>query len=414
MRFTSFQSAAAGKGRKGVVMYKIFCRVYQFVYKIVAYLLPWRKPELISINEVPNLIKKIDVSSVLLVTDKGIAKMGLHNELVKAIVSNSLKCMVYDQTVPNPTIENIEKALKLYNENNCGAIIGFGGGSAIDCAKGVGARVARPNKPIQKMRGQLKVIRRIPPFIAVPTTAGTGTETTLTSVVVDEKTHEKYAINDIALIPHYAVLDWTLTKGLPKHITAATGMDALTHAVEAYIGRSNTAQTKKDAIAATKLIFENLFNAYTDGSNQTARENMQKAAYLAGAAFTRAYVGNIHAAAHTLGGLYDTPHGKANAVIMPYVLDAYGESVYNSLAELADAAGLAKNAGSHKEKAEEFIKAVRHLNKVMDIPEKITELKREDIPVLAKRALKEANPLYPVPVIFDTAKMEGIFLSILS
>jgi alcohol dehydrogenase class IV len=378
----------------------------------MAYLLPWRRPEIINTNEIPGLLKRLGVSSVLLVTDKGIAGMGLHNNLVNILKSNALNCVIYDKTVPNPTIENIERALALYRENNCGAIIAFGGGSPMDCAKGVGARVARPNKPIRKMRGQLKVLLKMPPFIAVPTTSGTGSETTLAAVVVDEKTHEKYAINDPALIPHYAVLDWTLTKGLPKAITAATGMDALTHAVEAYIGGSNTAQTRKDALSAAKLIFENLFNAYTDGNNQTARENTQKAAYLAGAAFTRAYVGNVHAAAHQLGGFYSTPHGKANAVILPYVLDAYGASVYDRLAEMADAAGAAK-AGSNKEKAEAFIAAIRHMNKVMGIPEKITELKRSDIPELTRRALKEANPLYPVPVIFDTAKMEAIYYSIL-
>ena len=394
-------------------MYNIFCRVYQFVYKIMAYLLPWRKPEIIKTDDVPSLLIRLGVSSVLLVTDKGIAGLGLYGNLCAGLSDNQLKCAIYDQTVPNPTIENIEQALKLYHENGCGAIIAFGGGSPMDCAKGVGARVARPKKPVRKMRGQLKVLKRMPPFIAVPTTAGTGSETTLAAVVVNEKTNEKYAINDPALIPHYAVLDWTLTKSLPEGLTAETGMDALTHAVEAYIGGSNTAQTKKDALTAAKLIFENLYNAYTDGSNQTARENMQTAAYLAGAAFTRAYVGNIHAIAHTLGGMYSTPHGRANAVIMPYVLDEYGESVYDSLAEMAEFSGIGNNAANHKEKAESFIMEIRHMNKIMGIPAKIIDLKRDDIPMLIKRALKEANPLYPVPVIFDYAKMESIFLKIL-
>jgi len=393
-------------------MYVFYCRAYQFVFRIMSYLLPWRKPELISMGGVPPLLKRRNISSVLLVTDKGVSKLGLCGGLLADLSASGVKCAVYDQTVQNPTIGNITQALNLYHENNCGAIIGFGGGSPMDCAKGVGARAARPNKPIQKMRGQLKVLRRMPLFIAIPTTSGTGSETTLAAVVVDEKTNEKYALNDPSLIPHYAVLDWTLTRGLPKDITASTGMDALTHAVEAYIGGSNTAQTKKDALTATKLIFENIFDAYTNGNSQKARENMQMAAYLAGAAFTRAYVGNIHAAAHTLGGMYSTPHGKANAVIMPYVLDEYGERVYGSLSEMADAAGVGINRG-RKEKAEAFIAAIRHMNKSMGIPEKIADLKRNDIPLLVKRALREANPLYPVPVIFDEDKMESIFLKIL-
>lgn len=206
----------------------------------------------------------------------------------------------------------------------------------MDCAKGVGARVARPHKKISSMRGELKILKPIPLLIAVPTTAGTGSETTLAAVLTDERTHEKYALNDFVLIPRYAVLDPVLTEGLPPFITATTGMDALTHAVEAYIGKSNTAQTIEDSVAAVKLIFRNLERAYTDGSDMEARENMQKASFLAGAAFTRAYVGYVHAIAHSLGGEYGIPHGLANAVILPYVLEAYGSSVYMSLAELAD------------------------------------------------------------------------------
>jgi len=243
----------------------------------------------------------------------------------------------------------------------------------------------------------------------VPTTAGTGSETTLAAVVTDSATHEKYAINDPSLIPHYALLEPGLTSGLPPFLTACTGMDALCHAVEAYIGHSNTRQTRKDALDATKLIFANLYAAYTDGQNLSARKNMQEAAFLAGAAFTRAYVGNIHAVAHTFGGQYGTPHGLANAVIMPYVLERYGDKAVGPLSELAAAAGVAKPAASARDNAETFIAAIRYLNDKMGIPDKLADLQAKDIPVLAGRALREANPLYPVPVIFTRADMEKIY-----
>jgi len=263
------------------------------------------------------------------------------------------------------------------------------------------------------MKGLLKIHKRIPLLAAIPTTAGTGSETTLAAVITDSDTHEKYAVNDPALVPRYAVLDPSLTINLPPHITAATGMDALTHAVEAYIGLSNTAQTKKDAQAAVKLIFNNLYPAYCVGENIDARKNMQNAAYLAGAAFTHAYVGNVHAVAHTLGGQYGTPHGLANAVILPYVLNMYGSRIYKHLAELAVAAGISDSARTEKENAEKFITAIRALNAKMNIPEKIADLKWEDIPMLAYRARKEANPFYPVPKIFNQIEMEAVYLSII-
>jgi len=303
--------------------------------KLAAYALPWRKPELLegegSLRELPARINKENIKSILLVTDKGITALGLADPLIGALRGAAVTVSVYDKTVPNPTIDNIEEALAMYKANNCGGIIAVGGGSAMDCGKAVGARAAKPRKPIPRMKGLLKVMHRLPPLYAVPTTAGTGSEATVASVVVDSSTHEKYAIMDPALIPHVAVLDPLITVGLPPSITATTGMDALCHAVEAYIGRSNTRETREMAKNTVSLVFDNLLTAYNDGTNLTARSNMQRAAYFGGIAFTRAYVGNIHAVAHTLGGMYGTAHGLANAVIMPYILDDYGEDVYKPL-----------------------------------------------------------------------------------
>lgn len=282
----------------------------------------------------------------------------------------------------------------------------------MDCAKGIGARVARPNKSIQQMKGVLKVLKRLPPLFAVPTTAGTGSEATLAAVISNSATHEKYPLNDTSLIPHYAVLDPVLTKGLPKHITSTTGMDALTHAVEAYIGKSNTKETEAMAKDAVTLIFRYLKTAYDDGANLEARKQMQLAALYAGIAFTRAYVGYVHAVAHTLGGMYSTPHGLANSVILPYVLEYYGEAAHKRLAQLADLAGVTQAGDTDAAKAEKFMQAIKDMNAYMQIPTKLKGIKDEDIPLMVKRALKEANPLYPVPKFMGKDEITQIYKAV--
>jgi alcohol dehydrogenase class IV len=259
------------------------------------------------------------------------------------------------------------------------------------------------------MKGLFKIRRRIPPFFAIPTTAGTGSEATVAAVITDENTRGKYPINDLVLVPDYAVLDPTLTAGLPPHITATTGMDALTHAVEAYIGRSNTKETRQMSEEAVKLILENIYEAYTNGNNLAARENMLKASYYAGIAFTQAYVGYVHAVAHTLGGFYGIPHGLANAVILPYVLEYYGESAHQPLAELADLVKISEPSDTMEKKAHRFIQAIKDLNESMEIPKKISGIQEEDIAAMVEQAYKEANPLYPVPRIFTKEDLTNIY-----
>jgi alcohol dehydrogenase len=394
-------------------MYKMYCRTYQGAMRMASSILPWRKPELLtgenSLSKLPKLIKSLGIESVLIATDAGITSIGLMDDFLQGLREEGINFFIYDKTVPNPTIDNIEEALQMYKANHCQGIVAFGGGSPMDCAKGVGARVARPKKSIPQMKGVLKVMKKLPPLFAVPTTAGTGSETTLAAVVSNSQTHEKYAIMDTSLIPHYAVLDPLLTVKLPPHITAATGIDALTHAVEAYIGKSNTKETMQCSRDAVKLIFENLYEAYTNGSNLTARKNMQTAAYLAGIAFTRAYVGNVHAIAHTLGGFYTVPHGLANAIVLPYVLEYYGESAHKPLAELAELVGIGDPSDSNEKKAKKFIDAIKKLNEDMDIPKKVNGIVEDDIPLMVERALSEANPLYPVPKILSKEEMFHLY-----
>ena len=283
----------------------------------------------------------------------------------------------------------------------------------MDCAKGVGARIARPGKSLGQMAGILKVIKKLPLFIAVPTTAGTGSETTLAAVITDAQTRHKYAINDFPLIPDYAVLDPQITVSLPPFITATTGMDALTHAVEAYIGNSTTRETRSYALKAVELIFGNLDKAYQNGEDLTARKNMLTASYYAGCAFTQSYVGYVHAVAHSLGGQYNVPHGLANAVLLPYVLEAYGENIDAKLHCLAMAAGIADRETPAKQAAADFIQAVKDMKKRFGIGDKIKEIRREDIPKLTRYADKEANPLYPVPVLMDAKELELFYNKLL-
>ena len=399
-------------------MYEAYCRAYQATFRLAVNVLDWTEPKLIkgegAVKKLPATIKELGYTNVLVVTDKGLMGLHLLDSMFAELKNEGIAYVVYDGVQPNPTIDNIEEAKNLYMGNGCQAIIAFGGGSPMDCAKACGARIARPNTEIPKMRGVLKVIKKIPPLFAVPTTAGTGSECTIAAVVSNPKTHEKNAINDPVLRPKYAVLDPELTLGLPPHITSTTGMDALTHAVEAYIGQSNTKDTEEKALLATKLIFANLEKAYADGKNMEARENMLFASYSAGVAFTRAYVGYVHAIAHNLGGMYGIPHGLANAVILPYVLDYFGAAAYDRLADLADAAGLDCDGKSNEEKAKMFIAEIRRMNKDMNIPEKFEQIKEEDISLIADRALLEGNPLYPVPKIMNKAECVAVIRQLMA
>ncbi|MFA5037561.1 MAG: iron-containing alcohol dehydrogenase [Candidatus Izemoplasmatales bacterium] len=395
-------------------IFRLYCRIYQFVFRITSIFLPFREPKILQgnncLSQLPALIFNQGITNILVVTDSGLMKTGLVEPLLKQFDVHKIQYCLYDKTNANPTITNIEEAVKMYLECQCQGILAIGGGSPMDMAKGTAARIGNPHKSIPQMKGLLKVSHKIPPLYVVPTTAGTGSETTLAAVITNSETHEKYAINDPSLIPDYAVLDPLMTLGLPKNITASTGIDALTHAVEAFIGQSNTKHTEKMAIEAVKLIFENLPTAYNDGTNLLARANMQVAAYKAGVAFTRAYVGNVHAIAHTLGGFYQVPHGLANAVLLPYILDFYGVTASKRLAYLADSAGFSDPTDSCEQKAKKFIASIRALNSSMAIPEKLPGIIQEDdIPLMAKRAFAEANPLYPVPKIMNYIDFETIY-----
>lgn len=394
------------------VLTKLFYRTWQGVMRLLSRTLRFREPELLSgagsLVRLPEAVKGRGITRVLIVTDKVLMKLGMLAGLLESMNACGIAFVIYDQVQPNPTIDNVEKACDLYLENKCQGIIAFGGGSPIDCAKAAAARASNRSRTIRHMKGALRIAKPLPPLFAVPTTAGTGSETTLAAVITDPGTYEKFAIMDPKLIPLSAVLDPELTLGLPPHITATTGMDALTHAVEAYIGRNGTIYTDKNAEEAVRIIFENLEMSYRDGSNLEARSSMLLASYKAGCAFTRAYVGYVHAIAHTLGGLYGIPHGLANAVVLPYVLEAYGSCIYPKLARLARIAGTGSEDETEAQLAEGFIQSIREMNSAMNIPLGFSEIADKDVHLIVKRVLLEGNPGYPVPRIIDEKECTDI------
>lgn len=394
---------------------KAYCRIFQTCFRIVHPLLPYREPTIYeSINDIPNILKDKNIKSVMLVTDKGIRSIGLTKNLEELLEQYDIKYTVYDNTLANPTVNNVEEARMLYLDNNCEALIAFGGGSSMDCAKAVGARIAYPKKSVGKLKGLLKIRRKIPMLIAIPTTAGTGSEVTLASVITDSEKQHKYTLMDFNLIPNVAILDPMCTVSLPKHLTSTTGMDALTHAIEAYIGKSTTKETRSKSIQSIKLIYENIEKAYNNGNDVVARANMLYASYLAGIAFSKSYVGYVHAIAHSLGGKYNIPHGLANAVILPIVLKEYDKKIYKKLHRLAIEVGISFENDDIKESAKKFIDSIVTLNNNMNIPSSIKEIKEEDIVIMAKHADKEANPLYPVPKLLNAKELAKLYYKIKS
>lgn len=402
---------------------KIVYRAYHCAAKVVQLILPFPEPELLtgpgSVQQLHNLITSRDVTNVLVVTDKIIMELGLMNDFLASLNTHHIHYSIFDDVQPNPTIQNVEDGLAMYQAKGCEGIVAFGGGSPIDCAKIIAARsVVFFNRPVRSLKSLFRVTlyklwRRIPPLFVIPTTAGTGSETTIAAVISDPMEHEKFVVMDTCLVPVGAALDPEIMLGLPPHMTSTTGMDALTHAVEAYIGWHGTKFTNEKAEKATRMIFENLEAVYRDGADLERRNNMALASYYAGAAFTRASVGYVHAIAHNLGGLYGVHHGLANAIILPHVLASYGKYAEKKLARLAVAGGIGSENEPPGELADRFIEKIRVMNKNMGIPATVKELRENDIPLLAERVLKEARFNYPVPKVMTPKECETLIRRLL-
>ena len=397
------------------VFERLWCRTFQAVLKVGNYFMGYRMPHYLEgagkIRELGAFLREKGINDVLVVTGAGMMRRGQVQPMLDGFDGCGIRYTVQTYTAPDPTTDDVEAGYQTYRANGCCAIVAIGGGSRIDCAKGIAAKAVHPNKAVAQMQGLLKVHRPIPPFVAIPTTAGAGSETTVAAVITDSKTHRKAAINDPFLIPRYAVLDPELTVGLPPETTATTGMDALAHAVEAYTNHTyNTALEDRLAKEAVKLIHDNLPAAYTDGSDLTARQNMQRGAFYAGRAFTRGCVGYVHAIGHTLGGLYGVAHGLAMAVLLPKVMRAYGASAHRRLAQLADVCGI--GGATDAEKANGFLRWMEEANAAMGLPDGFDMIRAEDVEQMITWAKKEANPLYPVPVVWGREEFRTFIESV--
>lgn len=349
---------------------------------------------------------------VLIVTDAVITRLGLTTPLTQALRAGGTGYVVFDAITPDAPIAQIEQGMAFFNTHGCDAIVAFGGGSAMDAAKTIALAVANHKHP-RELVGYFKGWRAPMPLYAVPTTAGTGSEVTVAAVVSDPETKEKLVIADTRLVPRMAALDPSLMVGLPPDITAATGMDALTHAIEAYIGHWSTAFSDRMALSAVRMIYENLPVAHANGQDLAAREKMALAANYAGQAFTRANVGYVHAIAHQLGGLYHTPHGLANAIMLPHVLRFLSPAVTAKLAVLALRAKVGQKNDSEAVLAQKFLASIDAMNARLGIPTTLDALREKDIPALAQAACREADANYPVPLYMSQADCEAVIRQVL-
>ena len=381
------------------------------VMKVAAAVVPMPKPTLFtgedSSLELCQAISQLGYKKLLIVTDEVLVKIGLLDKIKERLNELNVAYVIYDGILPDPTFDQVYTGVDILRNNHCDSILAVGGGSPIDASKAIAAQ-ATNNKPLEKLAGLFKLRKAPMPFFAIPTTAGTGAEVTIASVVSDPATHQKNFIIDPKLVPVMAALDGGMMLGLPPSVTAATGMDALTHAIESFISVNATQETDAFGLAATRLIMENLEIAVKDGKNLEARQNMAMASYYAGAAFTKASVGYVHAIAHNFGAYYSTPHGIANSIVLPHILDYSKGSIINRLAQLAEVSGLRSGNETNSQLADKFIAKIRSMLKEFKIPEQLDSLKTDDIPKIAKSALDEAHNNYPVPKYMDQKVCESL------
>lgn len=388
----------------------MYCRAYQGILRFAMRFIRIRIPKSYSsLLNIPQIIKENNLSHPIIVSGKNVSKTAFVTSLLSKFKDESIPFSLYTNVGSDPTFSEIYDLYDFYTAQKCDSIIAIGGGSVIDACKALGCKIVKPDKMLSYFKGLLKVGKKPPFFIAVPTTAGTGSEATLASVITNETTGDKFAINDPNLVPDVCVLDSSVLVSVPKKIVAETGMDALCHAIEAYIGKSNTDLTKEYALKSISLIHDNLPALYASTSNDVIRQNMLDASFYAGISFTRAYVGYVHALAHAIGGTYHLPHGYCIAILLPHVLRAYRSSIAKPFAEINDRLHLSNPNAIKEEKMIAITHWINDLRERMNIPDTFQgKIRKEDYTKLANHASKEANPLYPVPKIFSKKKLVEI------
>jgi alcohol dehydrogenase class IV len=378
----------------------LYYKIRAFAVKLLLRLLPRNLPVVYSgIGSSLTLCRQVPIlgySKVLVVTDTFLNGSGLLDPIMTTLAEGGVDVAVYDGVEPDPTFDQVQAGEALLRKEGCDAVIAVGGGSVLDAAKLIALMRHNPGD-LKFFDGIQKAKKPGVPLFAIPTTAGTGSETTPASIITDAETHRKVPVADGKLVPHYVALDAGLMKSMPPHITAATGMDALTHAVESWLSKASTGSTEAMAGAATRLVLQYLPRAWRDGDDMEAREAMAMASFYGGVAFGRTSVGYAHGIAHQLGRVCGTPHGDANAMVLPEVLSAYGEVVHDRLAELARVAGLGKAGEPSAELAGRLIRAIADMRDELGMPLKPSGLEEKDIPGIVDAALTEAGDLYPVP-----------------
>lgn len=359
------------------------------------------------VDKVSEIIKMNHLDNVLVITDAGLVGLGLLDAMFQSFEENGIRYSLYDQVKPDPTYTIAREGLKMCKENKCQGIVAFGGGSVIDTAKAVSVAYTN-NKEPQAFKGVKKVKKLGMPFIAIPTTAGTGSEATLVSVISDPVTHQKTTMIDPKLVPNFAVLDPELTVGLPPHITASTAIDALTHAIEAYISKNATEETKKYSEISIKLIYDHLENVYNNPKDIEGREALLVASFYGGLAFTRAFIGYVHAFAHNVGGKFGVPHGLANAVLLPHIMAFSKSSCEKDFAKLAELVNVCDKHDSNSAKADKFIQSLFDLNKKLEIPQRLEKFDKGAIADIRKAGFKECHGAYPVPKYLTAKQADEI------
>ena len=380
-----------------------YARTFQFFLriasKIVRFPIPMTKERL---EDIPTLLNSNGLKCPILIVSNTVSKGKRYESFIKMLEANQIKYFPYIGIASDPSFKTIEVLAGFYKAHECDSIIAIGGGSVIDAAKAMGVLVSNKYKNLSRFKGVLKVKKKLPYFIAVPTTAGTGSEASIASVVTNEETKDKFAISDGKLVPKVAILDDSLLKGLPSELVATTGMDAFTHAIESYMNHAGNKKSKEYAKKSLYLIKNHLYEFYSDRENDIARHNMLYASFYAAISFTRSYVGYVHALAHAIGGVYHKPHGYLIAILLPYVLEAYGKKAYKALAKASIEMGIGSNTASREENALSLISWIKELNQKMGIPNSLDNLINEkDYLPLAEHASIEANPWYPVPKELD-------------
>lgn len=387
-------------------------RVSQKTLYLLSKLISFPIPEVFhNLSDILGILKKEGKKRPVLIAGKTISKKEEVLSLIHLLKENGIEASLFDNVPSDPDRTTIDDLAAFYLSNNSDSIIAIGGGSSMDAGKALSVRLLYPKKPLEKFAGILKVRKKPPLLIACATTAGTGSEATICSVITHEKEDYKFAISDPVLTPKYAILDSSLLRSLPKKVIADTAMDAFCHALEAYISKSSTKMTRQYSIAALKLIRENVDSFYQDSDNQSAGKAMLRASFDAGVSFTRAYVGYVHSLAHAIGGKYHIAHGRCIAILLPYILRAYSRNAYPRLSEIYDSWYPEKGNMGVASKAEAMIHEIEGMNRRLGIPSSFEGLlKEEDFSFLAEHAYREANPLYPVPRILDRNELKEILL----